>query len=169
MLFTGVVFKTMSNATEQNNSFEGLRNLVFNLNPEEIGLTKDNFDHVVWGLVMETGFDTGSFSLVALADGTTSLYLSTGGGTIGAGEHETVRNAVGHYLTGAQHFISKAQTVHKYPLPSNGNVIFYFLTFDGISAYSAAEEKLGNGDDELSDLFYAAHAVITEIREIEEK
>jgi len=159
----------MPNVTEPSNSFEALRKMVFNLKPQEIGLTKDNFDHIVWGVIMETGFDSGSFSLVTLADGTASLYLSTGGGTIGAGEHEAVRTAVGHYLTGAQHFVVRARPVDKYPLPLNGNVTFYFLTFDGISAYSAAEDKLGNGDDDFSDLFYAAHTVITEIREIEEK
>lgn len=155
--------------TSEQNPFAGLRNMVFNLDPEEIGLTEDNFGHRVWGMVMETGFDSGSFSLVALADGTTSLYFSTGGGTIGAGEHESVRAAAGHYLAGAQFFVEKAQPVDEYPLPSDGNVIFYFLAFGGVSAYSAAEEKLGNGNDDLSNLFYAAHAVIGEIREMQEK
>ena len=35
--------------------------------------------------------------------------------------------------------------------------------------YSAPEKKLGNVKDELSGLFYAAHGVMTELREIQEK
>lgn len=39
LLVAGIVFTTMSNANENENPFEGLRNQVFNLNPNEIGLT----------------------------------------------------------------------------------------------------------------------------------
>lgn len=35
--------------------------------------------------------------------------------------------------------------------------------------YSASEEKLGNDKDELLELFYAAHCVISELRETQEK
>lgn len=164
----GVFFTNMSNASDTSDAIEGLRSMVFNLSPDEIGLTRENFKYPVWGMVMETGFEEGSFSLVTLADGTTSLYFSTGGGTLGAGEHESVRDAVGHYLTGAQYFYDKAITTEEYPRPVNGEVIFYFLTFGGVSAYSAQEQKLGNGNDDLSDLFHAAHGVLSEIREIQE-
>ena len=32
-----------------------LRSMVLNLNPQDIGLSKDNYPHPVFGLVMETG------------------------------------------------------------------------------------------------------------------
>ena len=159
----------MSNSTENTEAVKDLREMVFNLDPNEIGITAENFDHPVWGMIMETGFEEGSFTLVTLADGTTSLYFSTGGGTIGAGEHESVRKAVWNYLSGAQHFYRNARWADGTPTPTDGEVIFYFLTFEGRLAYSALEEKLGNGNDELSNLFYAAHSVISEIREIEQK
>lgn len=64
-------------------------------------------------------------------------------------------------------------TAQACPVSWNSNLVmshlFYFLTFEGKLAYSAPEEKLGNGNDELSSLFYAAHDVIGEIREIEQK
>lgn len=169
LAFFGASFSLMSQATGQNETIEGLRAMVFNLDPEEIGLTRENFGHPVWGMIMETGFDDGSFTLVTLADGTTSLYFSTGGGIIGGGGHDSVRQASGHFLSGAQYFYGNATKVESFPGPANGEVKFYFLTFDGISTYSAPEDKLGNGNDELSNLFYAAHEVITELREIDER
>ena len=168
-IVAGSLVSPMSHATENDEAIKGLREMIFNLDPDEIGITQDKLNHPVWGMVMETGFENGSFTLVTLADGTTSLYFSNGGGTIGAGEHESVRKAVGHYLTGAQYFYKNASKVEETPGPVEGEVIFYFLTFEGKFAYSAPEEKLGNGKDKLSNLFYAAHGVISEIRGIEPK
>jgi hypothetical protein len=37
--------------------------------------------------MMEIGKERAVASIVAIADGTVSMYLSTGGGVIGAGEH----------------------------------------------------------------------------------
>jgi hypothetical protein len=47
----------------------------------------------VAGVIVDVPATGGSATIVALADDTTSLYTSTGGGTIGAGEHATVATA----------------------------------------------------------------------------
>ncbi|MDH3537724.1 MAG: hypothetical protein OER87_18425 [Gammaproteobacteria bacterium] len=146
-----------------------LREMVLGLDPAKIGITRENFKHPVWGMIMDTGFSDGSFSLIALADGATSLYFSDGGGIIGGGEHDSVRDASGYLLTGAQYFYKNASRTKTFPLPGDGEVKFYFLGFDGVSVYSAREDDLGNQQDKLSNLFYAAHGVITELRKIEEQ
>lgn len=169
ILVTFPILSFVTSASGSSDVIDELRSKVFSLNPAEIGISQEKFGHPVWGMVMETGFDDGSYSLVTLADGTTSLYLSTGGGTIGAGEHQSVRDAVGHYLTGAQYFFDQTTPTEKFPRPSPGQVVFYFLGFDGVSVYESEEQKLGVGQDALSNLFYAAHQVIAEIRKIEEQ
>lgn len=146
-----------------------LRSMVLNLNPKDVGITKGNFPHTVFALVMETGFPEGSFTLSSIADGSTSLYFSNGGGIIGGGEHKEVLDASTRLLSEAQHFYEKANKVTDYPKPNAGDVIFYFITFDGVRSYSAKEEDLGNERDDLSNLFFAAHNVITELRKIEDK
>ena len=142
----------------------GLRQMVLSLKPGDLGISEETFPHEVWGVLMETGYDSGAFSLVVLADGTVSLYLSTGGGVIGAGEHESVRGPAGSFLGWANHFVSEAKPSEAQPLPTEGQTIFYFLTNSGIRSYSAKEVELGEGRDKLSDLFHAGHAVITEVR-----
>ena len=153
-------------AADAGDDIAELRGKLFALDPAEIGISADNFAHPVWGMVMETGFADGYFTLITLADGSTSLYFSSGGGIIGAGEYPAVRRAVGHYLTGAQYFFDRAEAVEQYPRPAPGKVVFYFLGFDRIAAYTAPERKLGIGEDDLSNLFYAAHGVIDEIRKL---
>ncbi|MBN1801405.1 MAG: hypothetical protein JW891_07865 [Candidatus Lokiarchaeota archaeon] len=158
----------MTKSNDNKEVFLGLRNMVFGLNPTDIGISKETCNFPVWGIVMETGILSASYTLVVLIDGTTSLYFSNGGGILGGGEHEDVRKASEILLTGAQVFYEKGQETTKYPLPSEGAVNFYFLTFDGNFSYASTGKKLGKGNDAFSDLFLAAHGVITELRKFSE-
>jgi len=145
-----------------------LRAKVFALSASDIGINKENFPFPVWGTIMESGFpDSGYFTLVVLADGTVSFYLSNGGGIIGAGTHEKVREPAGNFLIGSKEFVTKAKPTSSYPEPGKNQVRFYFLTDQGILSYSAKEDKLGNDKDDLSQLFHAGHAVITELRKVQ--
>ena len=61
------------------------------LEVEEATLGRAPVEHPqVLGTVIDIPSEGGIASVVALADGTTSMYTSTGGGTIGAGTHEAV-------------------------------------------------------------------------------
>jgi hypothetical protein len=53
----------------------------------------------VLGVVVDIPRGTGYATLVGFADGSTSLYTSTGGGTIGAGSHAAVAEATGAMLS----------------------------------------------------------------------
>ena len=76
----------------------------------------------------------------------------------------TVRKAGGELLTTANLFLESAAPASSTPPPAQGQTTFYFLTFDGIRAYTAPEEELGYQRDRLSPVFHAAHSVITELR-----
>lgn len=147
--------------------YQDLRSMVLNLKSRDIGITRGRFPHRVYGLVMETGFAEGSFTLSVIADGSTSMYFSNGGGILGGGGYEHVRKASVRLLSGAQHFYDDAQQVAVFPKPLEGDVIFYFIAFDGVRAYTASEDDLGNERDRLSSLFIAAHAVIAELRKVD--
>jgi len=157
-----------SSQTADGSVMEGLRMQALSLKAEDIGLSRANFPKDVWGVLLETGYDNGAFSLVVLGDGTASLYFSTGGGIIGAGQHDAVRSACANLLGGASRFMAAAASTKSYPLPRQGQVTFYFLTYDGVLSYSAKEIELGEGRDKLSSLFHAGHEVIARMREIEQ-
>jgi hypothetical protein len=147
---------------------QNLRSMVFALKPSEIGLDQSNYSGRVWGLVMETGMDSGFYTLVVLGDGTTSLYFSTGGGIIGAGEHAAVRRESAKFLELAETNVGAASPTDVTPPPPVGQTTFYFLTFDGTKSYSAKELELGEQRDKLSELFHEAHAVIASVREAQQ-
>lgn len=142
----------------------GLRENVFSVKPEEIGLVRSPAARV-WGLVLETGYDEGAATLIAFRDGTTSLYFSSGGGVIGAGEHDTVRTASLEWLDSADAFLAHFVPTSQHPLPGRGRVRFYARTFDGLLFAEANEDDLGEERHPLSPLFYGGHRVITRLRE----
>jgi hypothetical protein len=148
--------------------FEGLRNQILGLDPAEAGLDRLPAGRRVWGALMETGYPQATVTLVSLADGTTSLYLSTGGGIIGGGGHDRVAAATRSFLTAVEdhlHLLSPDPDSH---VPGEGRVIIRALTHQGRYSAEAAEDDLGHGRLPLSAVFYAGHGVITELRQIDQ-
>jgi hypothetical protein len=146
-----------------------LRSRALAVKPADIGLSAPSYSERPWGVLMETGLrEGGVYSLIVLADGTVSLYFSTGGGIIGSGQHREVRTAGEAMLQTAARLQSLAQLAADTPLPSPGDVNFYLLTTKGTLKYSAPEEQLGGGQDSMSELFYAGHDVIAGVRKAEQ-
>ena len=114
---------------------------------------------------METGYPIAVASLVAIADGTTSLYLSNGGGVIGAGAHKKVRDASARFIALVDAHADDFTVTDTHPLPKLGRVRFYVRTFDDVRTLEADERELGEGRHALSQVFHAGHAVIAAVRE----
>ena len=118
---------------------------------------------------MEIGYPEGSATIVALIDGSASIYLSSGGGSIGGGAHETIRKVAIDMVKMARKYLPQMAASKDFPLPKNGQTIFYVLTDAGVFTASAKEDDLGEAKHVLSPLFYAGQEVITQYRLIEEK
>src|SRR5687768_634056 len=146
-------------------AYLALRTMVLEIKPEELSIPRNEFPKT-FALVMEMGYPKGSATLAVIADGTTSLYFSGGGGIIGGGAQEPVRDASRKLLTLAQEITESAALEAASPRPAAGQVRFVVLTDEGRRATEATEAELGEGRHELSPLFDAAHDVITELRKL---
>ena len=110
---------------------------------------------------METGYPTGTATLVCLADGTTSLYTSSGFGIIGGGGHEAVVRANSELLgLLSQHLVQMAPSSDQ-SLPRDGRTIIRALTRAGQRTFEDSDNELGDGRSPMSLVFRRAHAVIT--------
>ena len=145
-----------------------LRAMMFNAAPEELGLDAASHPSPIWGLVMEQSHTHGVSTLVAFADGTTSLYFSSGGGIIGAGEHPRVREASTEWLAIAVEHLALFELTTDTTAPSPGRVVLYARTFPGLRRLEASEAELAGRRHPAAPLFRAGHAVITAIRELRE-
>ena len=139
----------------------GLRDMILRLPGER---AEKGFKGLV-GALMESGYDKAVASLVVLADGTTSLYFSNGGGVIGVGPHKPVAVAGAVFLKAAEEQMNLMQKAEEFPLPLRDHSRFYVLTTEGVWTGEGMMNDLGNNRMALSPLFHAAHGVITAIRE----
>ena len=142
--------------------YAGLRRQVLDLKADQLG---DELAQArILALLMETGYEEAVATLVAVADGSTSLYFSTGGGIIGAGAHDSVAQASGRWLEAGATFLEQLEPVGDPPLPAVGQTQFVAVTIDGLRAAVSPEEDLGRNRHALSSLFYSAQDVITQVR-----
>jgi hypothetical protein len=164
----GILNKFFGKRRNVADKFVELRNMALSLNPGQVGLQPDAA-HPVFGVLMETVHDDTFVTLVAIGEGSVSLYFSNGGGIIGLGEYDEPRKACFSLLSFAQEFISHFQPAKEYPLPADGYISFYFLTIHGVLTATAKQSDLENKRIPLSPLFYKAQEVITGARRVDEK
>jgi len=146
-----------------------LRNRILSLNPTEVGLTPTNAAPHAWGVLMETGYPVGYASLISLADGTTSLYYSTGGGMLGSGEYTPVAEASKALVAQAENHLQYVSRVNVFSLPELGQVKFIILTYACIYAGEAPEKTVAAGKHQLSPLYIKAQATLEQLRLLAEK
>jgi ankyrin repeat protein len=151
-----------------NDTFLGLRDQALSTRRADVEIPEPPRDAPVWGVLMETGYEGATATLLALADGTTSLYISSGGGVIGGESHDSVRESNATMLRSANQFRTQMKPTSNFPLPSVGHVVFYALTDAGVLMAAAGKDDLGENRHTLSPLFYAGHEVISALRQISE-
>jgi hypothetical protein len=140
------------------------------LRSQALGLTAKaaGANEQVFGVIMETGYPEAVVTLVALSDGTASLYFSNGGGMLGLGQHEGPAVAARSLVSFAAHNSEGLEPASDTPLPKPGFTRFYVLTQRGTLTAEAREVDLGENRHLLSPLFYAAQELITEMRKVDE-
>jgi hypothetical protein len=145
-----------------------LRSLVLHLDPAEIEVADGEW-HGASVALMEMPVGDATATIVAVADGTVSLYTSTGGGTTGAGEHLSARHAGQRFLQAAADSARWMTPTRDFPLPSRGSVRFHVRTPNGDVTGEAAEDALRARRDRLAPLYLAGQDLITEIRVVAER
>jgi hypothetical protein len=148
--------------------YDGLRGQILSIDPASIGLVANEQFPRVWGALLETGYSHGVATVVALADGTTSLYTTSGFGIIGGGGHPQVVEATRLFLAAVEGSVDELPTDPELALPSEGETVIRALTFGGHRAVRAPEADFGNGRHPLSSVFHAGQGVITQLRLIDE-
>lgn len=147
----------------EQNPYPDMRKLAFSVTAEQLELNgiKEND---VYGIIAEMDMDGATATVVTFLPGDTSLYLSTGAGFIGAGQHQDVREIVKRFVENGQQYLDKATKIEKPELPKSGMTNINFLTGNGIYSIIKNTSELESGKSELSNLFDELNEVITQIR-----
>ena len=148
------------------NPYNDLRNQAFSVTKEQLQLVDDN---ELFGLIMDWNLGDGTMTLITFRTGDASMYLSSGGGVIGGGQHENVRLAVASCLNTAERYLKSGEKVEHSTLPKPNSVNFYFLTTAGHFLIVEEIQNFENESSQVYQLFNEATNVITQLRLISEK
>ena len=143
--------------------------MAFSATPEQLGLSLPTEKTIVYGVIMDWEMGGATATTVSYQTGDASLYLSTGGGVIGGGQHQNVNSAAKQFVSLAQTFLDKTTKTETTTLPSTDEVKFYLLTNKGVFV---GQERIKNFENNSSDwlkLFEEGNNVLTQLRLTTEK
>ena len=144
--------------------YRDLRSIALGVDPGSIEVQDDEPWSGAAVAVMELNIDGAIATIVTIADGSTSMYLSSGGGVIGAGEHAAVRAVAQRFRTVAAELRGLFERSATFPTPEAGEVRFHLRMLDGGFTAAAPESPLRSGRHALAALYAAGQDVITEVR-----
>lgn len=145
-------------------AYLGLRNLILTGSRAKFSLPSTSRPTEPWGLVMDWGIQSGTVTVVAMSDGGASIYLSSGGGSLGGIGQETIRNAAKKAVNLASTVQPQMEETKTFPLPATGDVEFYALTDAGVFRAEVPEADLRGGRGPFVSLGSAMQEVITAYR-----
>jgi len=145
-----------------------LRDQLLHSTAQQLGITPVRG---VWGVLMERGYAKGSATVIALADGTASMYLSTGGAVAGGKAYPPAHAAELRLCERAAESEADTIAARDFPSPAKGRVRFYVLTTAGVRV---AEGDIlphpGDGGNEaLAPLMAAGDAVLDGLKDATSK
>jgi hypothetical protein len=161
--------KIKASATSPQDVYFGLRNKMLQGSRKEFSLPPGTGANDPWGVVMDWGMEKATVTVVAVSDGSASVYFSSGGGFIGGGGQEPIKAAAQRAVESARSVPLSTRAAAPYPLPDRGGVVFYVLTDGGVYRTSTSEQELNSKGDSLRKLGDAMQGVITQYRLWSEK
>jgi hypothetical protein len=150
-----------------NENGAALREKLLHASAQQLGVTPVRG---VWGVLMERGYAKGVATFVALADGTASMYLSSGAGAVRGKAYAPARTAAMNLCAQAADVLAETIPAHEFPAPAKGRVRFYVLGAEGVrmveSDYPAHSD---GGRDSLDPLLAAGDGLVDGLKDATSK
>ena len=156
--------KETAEKTAEQNPYMQMRKMALDVTAEQLGFKIPEDSIKVYGIVTDLDMDGGTATIVTYLTGDASIYLSSGGGFIGAGQHESVRKVTKKFVENGHLISFKGEKFENPDLPTKGNANFYFLSNMGKTRITESMSKMENGNSEYSKLFEELNIVMNEIR-----
>jgi hypothetical protein len=122
-------------------------------------------DGAVHAILMDWPVKDGMMTALAAADGTASIYLSSGGGFIGGGQkYPAIRDAAVNAVLIAASLQTSFQPATTNELPPTGEIFFYIITNGGVRFARATETALKDRTSLLRPLGTAMQEIVTQYR-----
>jgi hypothetical protein len=125
--------------------------------------------HAIHGIVVDWAIDAGAVTILFMNDGSASLYTSSGGGTIGAGDHASVLAAGKRVLDEAVKVQSQMALTTEIEIPPTNSMRFTLITDEGLRTAVDTVDRLSNNIGFLAPLGNEVQSLIHEIHKASER
>jgi hypothetical protein len=147
------------------NAFAGLRTMALQSTRANFGLGAASAPDQPFVVLADWGDARGATTIVAVADGSASVYSSDGAGSIGGGQtHPTIHDAALRTVELAAAALPQAHPATAYPVAAQGQVTFYLVTDAGVYTATAAQDDLNANRSPLSALAASTQKIVAEYR-----
>jgi hypothetical protein len=143
------------------NPYAGLRRTILELGPDVVAAP-------LRAALLEIGMAGGAATIVCVADGSTSMYTSTGGGYLGMGRHEPVRQANAAFRATVAEHLARLMVVPDVSPPVQGDVNVVAVTADGLRLLHCPESEARQPAAAAYPMYVAAQVVVTQMRLVAE-
>ena len=140
-----------------------LRDAITRISPVEHGLAPTAELPRTWGVLVDVGLPAGPVTVVAIADGTTSLYLGNGGATVGVGELPPIRTLAAALLRAVEAAVPILPPGWELPVPPPGWLQVVALTYRGMLVGHATIPEVESGVHPLAQVWTRAGEVAAAI------
>ena len=149
------------------NAYAGLRGMVLEGTRSNFGLGPGASPTQPFAVVTDWGDAQGTTTIIAVADGSASVYPSSGAASIGGGQsHESIRNAALKAVELAAGAQAQMHATTQFPLAARGQVTFYEITDSGVFTATASQEDLNGNRSPFSQLAAATQNIVAEYRRL---
>lgn len=155
------IFDALKRKKPQDN-YRELRSMALSVKAAQLGLDVEPDTVIAAFLEMQMGAPV---TLVAMAEGSVSMYFGNGGGIIGAGQHPEVREAAEVFLSEMQKALPRLAVVEEAPLPVRPRTRFHARTSEGTySVDCSLEQLMYDKKHPLHQLAMTGNDLITQVR-----
>jgi hypothetical protein len=146
----------MDDASEPAAIYLQLRDAITRVSPVEHRLHPTARLPRAWGTLVDVGLPAGPVTVVAIADGTTSLYLANGGATVGVGELPHIRALAAALLEAVDAAVPILPPGWETPVPPTGWLQVVALTYQGMLLGRATIRDVASGVHPLAEVWARA-------------
>ena len=147
-----------------NNPYTGLRQQIFDLEPEQLMIELEN-EKQVYAAVIDMPIKIGIATLVCILDGTVNLYFSNGDVMLGSGQgYEEVRSSGMMLLFNVGHILHELKVADNYELPNNEDAVAFLLTKDTVYKTQFNMNKIKEYEQPIQFLNYLIQNTLHAVR-----
>lgn len=136
---------------------------------KNLGITPTKEFSRTYAVLIDFPINQITATIVALSDGSASLYTTSTFGIIGGMSHDKVRAAAMRLIATSNNFFDEAKPTKEYSYPGQGKVRFYLVSFSGVRMIETDLSAIESNQSKYSELFWLGQEVLTQLRLATEK